>query len=514
MLTTTENLIEVINPATGEQIAEIKASSELDVKEKVQRARNAFSLWSSLSIEKRVKYLTKIYEIIISERENIATVITKNNGKPLTESYLTEIASTLQVMEYFIKEGSKLLSEKNIPLGSLYPTKKSFISHEPYGVIAIVEPWNYPFYLPLVAITKTLLAGNTFVFKPSGAVSLIGKLIEEILLKAELPDGVANVVYGNGQIAEVLINSNIDKVIFTGSVEVGKKIAMSCAHKLLPLSLELGGKDPAIVFKNTNIDYAVGGVLWGALANCGQACASIERVYVESEIYTEFIEKITNLTKELKIGDGLNNETDVGPLTTLEQLKKVEKHVSDAISKGAKLHIGGKRVLKEGFFYEPTILSNVTHAMEIMTEETFGPIIPIMKFETLEEVIRLANDTRYGLSASIWTGELENIKKIAQSLNCGTVWVNDSLFLQAHPACPWQGYKESSLGGSSIYDFVRLKHISIDQGFIPFIRPKSYWWYPYKGKSKSYFNLIEVLFKLNLKEKTASAFQTMIDFLK
>ena len=417
-------------------------------------------------------------------------------------------------MGYYIKSGADLLSEKIIPLGILYPTKKSSLTYEPYGVIGIIEPWNYPFYLPFSAITKTLLSGNTFVFKPASAVSLVGNLIEEICLKAELPNGVANFIYGGGAAAKKLINGNIDKVIFTGSVEVGKEIAENCAKRLLPVTLELGGKDPAIVLKSCNLDYACGGILWGALSNSGQACASIERVYVQSEIYNAFIERITTMVKQLKIGDPFNDETDIGPLINEEQIKKAETHISDAINKGAQLHCGGKRVFEKGFFFEPAVLSNVNHSMKIMTEETFGPVIPIMKFDSIEEAVSLANDTNYGLAASIWTGETENIKNTASKLSCGTVWVNDSLFLQAHPKCPWQGYKESGYGGSSIHDFVRTKHISIDQGYIPSLRPKSFWWYPYKGKSRSFHDLIEVIFKSGVKEKTKAAFQTIVDFLK
>ena len=509
-----ENLISIINPSNGEVISEITPSSNFEIKEKIQKAKTAFPLWSSISIEKRIVYLQKIYGLIIKDRENIAITISKNNGKPLTESYLTEIASTLQVMEYHIKSGAELLSEKNISLGLLYPTKKSSISYEPYGVIGIIEPWNYPFYLPFSAITKALLAGNTFVFKPSSTVSLVGKLIENICLKAELPDGVGNFIYGNGNVAETLIDGGVDKVIFTGSVKVGKQIAETCGKKLLPVSLELGGKDPAIVFKSCNLDYACGGVLWGALSNSGQACASIERVYVQSEVHDEFLEKITNTAKQLKIGDPFNDETDIGPLMNKEQVEKIDAHISDAMNKGAKLHCGGKRITGNGFYFEPTILSHVTHSMKIMNEETFGPVIPVMKFDSTEEAIHLANDTNYGLAASIWTGDTENIKNIASKLNCGTVWVNDSLFLQAHPKCPWLGYKESGYGACSIYDFVRTKHISIDQGYIPSLRPKSFWWYPYKGKARSFHDLIEVIFKSGIKEKTKAAFNTMIDFLK
>lgn len=515
MPTTTEkNLITVINPATLEELGTVQVSTNEEIKDKISLAKDAFPFWSNISIEKRIQYLTKIYEIIINDREKIAKKITENNGKPLAESYLTEIASTLQVMEYFIKNSKELLCDQNIQLGALYPTKKSYITYEPCGIIAIISPWNYPFYLPFSAITKTLITGNTFVFKPSSLVSLIGKQIEEILLKADLPNGVANVIYGNGEIANELINGDIDKVVFTGSVEVGKKIAENCAKRLIPVSLELGGKDPAIVFKTSNIEYACQGVLWGALSNTGQACASIERVYVESEIYNEFAEKLTLLAKDLKVGNGFEDETDIGPLINSEQLKKIEEHIKDATSKGAKLIFGGKRIHEIGFFIEPAILTNVTHKMKIMTEETFGPVIPIMKFETTEEAIRLANDSKYGLASSIWTDDVENAKKVAKNLNFGTVWINDSLFLQAHPACPWTYYKESGYGATSVYDFVKTKHISTDQGFIPMVRPKSYWWYPYKGKARSYRDLIEVLYKPGVKHKAQAAFKTIVDFLK
>ena len=512
--TTKENLIECFNPATGEKIAQIKASGENEVKEKAKRAKDAFFFWSTLNIDKRIQYLSKIYNLIIEGRDNIAKTITKNNGKPLAESYLTEIASTLQVMEHFIKNGKELLDKKNIRLGPLYPTKKSYISYEPIGTVAMIEPWNYPFYLPFSVITKTLLCGNTFLFKPSSTVSVIGKLIEDILIASGLPEGVSNVVYGNSDLAKCLIEADIDKVVFTGSTSVGKEIASTCAKRLIPLSLELGGKDPAIVLKSTNIDYAARGILWGAVSNCGQACASIERVYVESGIYKEFVEKITHFTNLLKVGDGMSEDTDVGPLINNEQLLKVEEHINDAINKGAKVHTGGKRITGPGFFFEPTVLSNVNHSMKIMTEETFGPVIPLMKFDGTEEVIKYANDTKYGLSASIWAGDTKATKEMAERLNCGTVWINDSLFLQAHPACPWTGYKESGYGSLSIYDFLKTKHISTDQGFIPGLRPKSYWWFPYKGKAKSYSDLIEVLFKFGLKEKAKAAFETMINFLK
>jgi len=511
---TTTAQIEVINPATGENIFNISLSSQNDVKEKVRKAREAFSVWSSIGVEKRAQYIKNIYDIIIKKREHIAEVITKNNGKPLAEAYLTEIAAALQVMEHFINKGSQVFADKNIPLGPFYPTRKSFMSYEPLGVMAIIEPWNFPFYLPLSAITKTLIAGNTFVFKPSSVVAMVGKEIEDILNEANLPDGVANVIYGGGSIAETLIDSDVDKVIFTGSVEIGRGIAKKCAERLLPCMLELGGKDPAIVLKNTNLDFAAKGVIWGAISNCGQACASIERVYVEKDVYDAFTEKIVSEVKKLKVGNGLDKETDVGPLINEEQVRKIEDQVQDALSKGAKVLAGGKRLEGKGFFFQPTVLVNINHSMKVMYEETFGPVIPIMSFESIEEAIKLSNDCKYGLAGSIWSSDLQKASKIAKNLNCGTVWVNDSLFQQAHPSCPWQGYKESGYGSSTIYDYTRTKHISVDQGFIPSLRPKNVWWYPYKGKARAYFDLIEVIYKQGIKDKAVAAFHTMIDFLK
>ncbi len=504
-----------INPANGEILEKISCSTPDEVKSKVGFAKEAFPMWSKLPIEARIGYIKNIYQIIVQRKDHIAEIITKNNGKPLAESYLTDIAATLQIMDYFIKNGSKLLSDKSIPLGLLYPTTKSFLSYsDPYGTVAIIQPWNYPFYLPMVAITKGLLTGNTVVFKPSENTPLVGKLIEEILTEAKLPNGVANVVYGDGSIGEVLTSQNIDKVIFTGSVNVGKKIAAKCGEKLIPVGLELGGKDPAIVLRDTNIDYAVKGIWWGALTNSGQACASIERVYVDSSIHDEFVKKLTEATEKLKIGNGFDDDTDMGPVINERQLRIIEDHVNDALSKGAILHTGGQRLSREGLFFAPTVLSNVDHTMKIMIDESFAPVIPVMKFNTIEEAIKLANDTRYGLSASVWTADKKTGKEIARSLSCGTVWINNSLFQQAHPACPWIGYKESGYGGASIYDFVKPKHISIDKGSIPLIRTHNPWWFPYKGKSKTFASLIDVMHGKDLKTRLKAVGSILYSFVK
>lgn len=497
--------LSVINPSSGEHVLDIPFSIKDEVRAKVKLAKDTFPLWRNLDIEERINYLKRIYNLILKNKDLIAKTITLENGKPLAESYLTELGSTLQVMDYFIRKGRKLLSDEKIPLGFLYPTKKSFNVYEPYGTLAIIEPWNYPFYLSMSTITKALLAGNTFVFKPSEYGSLVGKLIEKIITDADLPYGVCNFVYGDGSIGESLVSSNIDKVFFTGSTQVGNRIAESCGERLVPVSLELGGKDPAIVLKDCNLDYVAKGIVWGALTNCGQACASIERVYVHKDIHDELIKKIVDLVKKLNIGNGFDEKTDVGPLNNQNQLNKVQDHLQDALEKGAVLHTGGRRINREGFFFEPTVLSNVNSSMKVMTEETFGPIIPICSFETNEEAIVLANSTKYGLSASIWTSKPYNreTRSLASSLESGTVWINDSLFQQAYPACNWEGYKESGYGGSSIYDFVRTKHISYDRGYIPVVRPSNLWWYPYKGKTDLFRKFVDVLFGIVFRKPTS-----------
>lgn len=497
-----EKLLTVLNPSIGEKIFDIEFSTKDEVTAKAKLAKDAFLSWKNIDIEERINYLKRIYSLILKNKDLIAKTVTLENGKPLAESYLQEVASTLQVMDYFIRKGPKLLSDKRIPLGFLYPTKKSFNVYEPYGTVAIIEPWNYPFYLSMSTITKALLSGNTFVFKPSEYGSLVGKLMEKIITDADLPHGVCNFVYGDGSIGEALVNSSIDKVFFTGSTHVGKKIAQSCAERLIPVSLELGGKDPAIVLKDCNLDYTARGIVWGALANCGQACASIERVYVHKDIHDELVRKVVELVRKLNIGDGFSEKTDIGPLNNENQLKKVQNQIQEALQKGAILHTGGKQTGKEGFFFEPTVLSNVSHDMKIMNEETFGPVIPIYKFETPEEAIRLANSTRYGLAASIWTGSpySKETKRLVSSLDSGTVWINDSLFQQSHPTCNWEGYKESGYGGSSISDFVRTKHVSYDRGYIPLIRSSNLWWYPYEGKTNLFRKFIDILFGIVLRK--------------
>lgn len=479
-----------INPATEEAIGKVKKATEDDVRLKTQAARNSLQFWSGLSVKERALYLKNVYDNITHNHEFekfIAELITKDNGKPLFESYL-EIAALLQNMHYLIKRGSKLLRDKNIFYGLDFLSRKGTDHYKPFGVIAIIQPWNYPFYLPLTAITKALIAGNTVVFKPSEKAPLVGELIEHMFRISGFPTDVVNVVHGDGKTGQILLEQSIDKVIFTGSYEVGEKIKNRCKEK----TLELGGNDPAIVFKNANINNALRGVLWGRFTNCGQACASTKRVYVENDIFNEFTDRLSAMSESLIVGNGLEDDTDIGPLITEGDLKNIDLKTRKAISQGARVLTGGERINRPGFFYKPTILTDVNHDMEVMTEETFGPVLPVMPFKGEAEVIHLANDSRYGLAATIFTGDIGRGREIAEKLDCGTVWINDPLFMQSHPKADWKGEKDSGYGNSSIFDFVKKQHISTDKVPQTFMHP---WQFPYKGKGKWVHRFVNFWFK-------------------
>jgi len=469
-----------INPATEKEIGRVKKATQDEVGLKAQAARDSLKYWSELSLKQRALYLKKVYDTIANSNEYkqyIAKLITEDNGKPLVESYL-EIAALLQNMDYLIKKGPGLLKDKNVFYGFDFLSRKGTDHYKPFGVMAIVQPWNYPFYLPLTAITKALISGNTVLFKPSEKTPLIGKLIEEIFQASDFPRGVFNVVHGDGEVGQILLNQEIDKVIFTGSQSVGEKIAKSSKEK----TLELGGNDPAIVFADANLENALRGVLWAGLTNCGQACASIERVYVENDIYNEFTSRLSQMAENLIVGNGLNDNTDIGPLITEYDLGNIDLKIQRAVSQGAQILTGGERIKinNHGFFYKPTVLTDVNHDMDLMKTETFGPIIPIMSFKGEEEAIHLANDSRYGLAATVFTGNSSRGEEIAKKLDCGTVWINDPLFMQSHPKADWKGEKDSGYGTSSLFDFVRKQHISKDRAPQYFMHP---WQFPYKGKA-------------------------------
>jgi acyl-CoA reductase-like NAD-dependent aldehyde dehydrogenase len=469
------------NPATGEMLRELECCSDVDVHSAVARARAAQPSWAALGVESRIASLRKFQRLLHEHKTEVATLITQEAGKPYVEALSTEILVVLDAARFLITNAFAFLREQPVPHGSVAMKAKSGrILREPYGVIAIVSPWNYPFSIPAVDALAALVTGNAVVLKPSEFTSLVGLKLEELLHRAGVPKEIFQVVVGDGATGAALLNSEIDKLIFTGSVPTGKRIAQTAAHRLLPVVLELGGKDPMLVREDADIDVASSAAVWGAFVNAGQACLSVERCYVHQSLYTKFLEACVAKTRQLRVGNGMDPKTDIGPMIHERQLHIVEDQVEEAKAQGARVLFGGTRLRELGpHFYSPTVLADVTHEMRIMRDETFGPVLSVAPFTSDEEAIRLANDSEFGLSASVWTRDSRRGEAIARQIAAGTVMVNDAISCFGISEAPHGGVKASGIGRShgrfGMEEMVRVKYLDSDR--LP--RMKKLWWYGY-----------------------------------
>ncbi|MBC7899865.1 MAG: aldehyde dehydrogenase family protein, partial [Saprospiraceae bacterium] len=452
-------------------------TSAEDVKGAVKNARKAFETWRKTSFAERRRFIMKAREVILAEMDEIARLISDESGKPVAEALSMEISTVLDLMQYFAKNAEKLLKPRKINIG-LYATlgRSSKIIYQPLGVVGIIPAWNYPFSIPLGETAMALMAGNTVVLKPSELTPFIGLKIGEVFKKAGIPENVVQVVSGAGQTGAALVDSAPDKIMFTGSVATGKKIAEAAAKNLTSVVLELGGKDPMIVFADANLELAANGAIWGAFCNSGQSCSSVERLYVEESAAEKLTNLIVEKTKKLKQGAGSDAATDIGAMSSERQLKIVADHVESFEKEGAKILTGGK---SKDLFFEPTVISGATNAMRAMQEETFGPTLPIATFKTEEEAIRLANDSEFGLTASVWTKDLAKGKRVAEKVEAGTVCVNEVLYTHGIGQTPWGGFKNSGRGRThgveGLMELVQPQHIHVNR----FLFAPNAWWMPY-----------------------------------
>jgi len=470
-----------VNPATGELLREFDCASEAEVQMAVNRARAAQAAWNGLGVHTRISVLRRFRQIVYSNKTEIAQLITREAGKPYIEALLTEVLVVLDAARFLISNVYSLLRDEPLPHGNLaMKTKAGRLVHEPYGVIAIISPWNYPFSIPATETLAALVAGNAVILKPSEFTSVVALKLAEMLHEAGVPKDVFQVAVGGGPTGKALCEAAIDKLIFTGSVPTGKRIAQSTAARLLPVVLELGGKDPMLVLDGADIDVASSGAVWGAFVNAGQACLSVERCYVHRSLYQPFLEACVRKAGQLKVGNGMNEETDVGPMIHELQLKTVEAQVEDAIARGARVLTGGRRMPELGpRFYAPTVLADVTHEMRLMREETFGPLLPILPFDTEEQAIALANDSDFGLAASVWTRDRARGEAVARRIQAGTVMVNDVVSCFGISEAPHGGVKASGVGRAhgrfGLEEMVRVKYLDSDR--LPGM--KKIWWYGY-----------------------------------
>lgn len=468
----------VRNPATVEQIAELPVASPSDVAAAVERGRTAQAAWQETSLAARAQLFYRLRDLLLDEADKLADILTSETGRPRAEVHGNELLYLCDAIGVWAKKSPRYLRAKTIrPHFPLLKTKKVISTYAPRGVIGIISPWNFPLTMTLGEALPALMAGNAVIIKPSELTPLTALFGAEAAVKAGFPENLFQVVTGYAATGEALVDY-ADMIAFTGSVETGKRVMRRAADRLIPVSLELGGKDPMIVLKDAALDRAAGACVWGALMNCGQICTSIERVYVEAPVYQEFVDKVVARVRAMRQGPSAN-EVDVGCMTSEAQLKKVAAQVDDALAKGAKALTGGRRNASlPGYYYEPTVLVDVDHSMQIMTDETFGPILPIAKVNDAAEALRMANASRYGLSGSIFTRDSAAARRLAEGMQSGSVCINDSLVPFIVADAPMGGRKDSGFGirhgAEGIRKFCQQKTVVIDR----FGLKEEFPWYP------------------------------------
>jgi succinate-semialdehyde dehydrogenase/glutarate-semialdehyde dehydrogenase len=475
--------LESFNPATGTLVGAVRTTRPQDVQTVVDTVGQVQPFWAQLTLGDRARYLERAAQVILDESDEIRDLIVREQGKPRNEAFSMELLPSVDALHWLARVGRQVLAEESIAMPQLFlKTKRSAFVYEPIGVVGVIAPWNYPWSIPLGQIATALMAGNGVVLKPSSLTPLIGERIQRVLERAGVPEGLIRVVHGAGTGAAV-VASRTGKIFFTGSVETGRGVGESCARLLKGSVLELGGKDAMIVLPDADVEHAVAGALWAGFANAGQSCSGIERVYVLRPVAERFIEGLVSGAERLRVGDPLSWETEVGPLTSVEQFQTIRGLVDDAVAAGATLRCGGPLApprpdLEAGAFYAPAVLTEVSHEMRIMREEIFGPVLPIVVVDSEDEAVALANDSRFGLGASVWTSDRSKGERVASELEAGMVWINDHMFSHGACQCSWGGVKDSGLGRThskfGLYECVNVKLRVWESSAL-----RDAWWHPY-----------------------------------
>lgn len=449
----------------------MKLEQMTNLKEKLALAKETFPEWKFQPISERISYLKKARRAFYNRIEDLVKVVQSETGKVLPEIYGGEIIANLELFDFYIKNAKKFLANESVAINPLnYPGKKGYIQHRPLGIVGILSSWNYPVALPLRAIVPALVAGNCVAFKPSVEATRIGHVIAEIF-ESVLPEGVFVSAYGGRDVSQTLIEA-ADKINFIGSVSTGKAIAQKCADRLIPYSMELSGKDAAIVLDDCNFERTVNGVIWGAFTNSGQNCASIERLYVVEKIYDRFVKALVPRVQQLQ------RDRDYGPLRNEKQMTLVASHVENARQTGSKILVGGQRI-GNSLYFEPTVIEVKDRNAEFIREETFGPTLPVMKVKNLEEAIHETNSAQFGLTTSVWTKNIPLAESVAPQIESGVVLINNCVFTGALAEAPWGGLKNTGHGVTNskygLLEMTRPHFILIDRSKAS----KETWWYPY-----------------------------------
>jgi acyl-CoA reductase-like NAD-dependent aldehyde dehydrogenase len=461
------------SPVDGEVLDQVEATAADEVAALVDAAHDAQRGWAELTLDARLDVVAKLRRRILSRAEEIATLVHREVGKPIEEAALAEVLPNADLVDYWCQSIEELLEGQNVELDPLsYPSKRGRIHHDPRGVVALITPWNYPVAIPLRTLVPALLAGNAVVFKPSEVAPRSGQLVAS-LFEGLLPKDVLTVIQGGADVGKALVAADVDLVVFTGSVPTGRAIAVACAERLIPCSLELGGKDAAIVLADCNLERAAQGIVWGAFTNGGQNCAAIERVYVEKGIADKFIERVVAITKTLRPG------IDTAMMTTQLQKDKACAHLSEAVEAGAEVLTGGEPD-DDGHAFEPTVVKVDDDDQPFMKDETFGPLLPIVVVDDIDAAVEKANASRYALTTSVWTKRVTWAhQELSRKLRSGVVTVNNHAFTGALPAAPWTGIGDTGSGITNsphaLHSLTRVRFVLEDSSSAT----RELWWYPY-----------------------------------
>ena len=509
-----------INPATGADIGEV-APTRIDAMPEIfAAARAAQRIWADYSFKQRRECIFKIRDYLLENAETIAKVISANNGKTLSDAMNTEVLPCVMGADWYAKKARKILAKQWMTASNiLFSNKRAYILRLPLGVVGIVSPWNYPLAIPFGEIIMGLMAGNAVLFKAASETSLVGVEIEKAIAAGGLPDGLFRLIVGQGQkVTAAFFANGIDKIFFTGSVAVGKTLMRQAADNITPLSLELGGNDAMIVLDDANLERAVNGAIWGGFQNSGQTCAGVQRIYVHESVADRFCALLKQRTESLRQGvDRGQFDIDVGAMTTPRQIEMVKEAVADALAKGAKV-LASARIRQEdaAYFYPCTAFVDVDHRMKLMSEEVFGPVIGIMKFDTDEAAIALANDSTLGLTSSIWSMDNDRARAIAVRLETGVTTINDHVVTHGSPELPWLGWKQSGLGSThshlGLEEMTRVKVVHFD------IAPQlnaNLWWFPVrKIKYELLLDTVNILFGKTLQARSKAIRRVMPKLLR
>jgi acyl-CoA reductase-like NAD-dependent aldehyde dehydrogenase len=438
-------VVQSFAPLTGELLGEVPVMSSHQVREVVDRARAAQEAWAAVPIVARAEQMLRFRDCIVEHSDELATLLARENGKPKPEAMVQEIAVVADLCTFLAKEAERILAVEERSL-RMMPHRKSFIHYIPRGVVGVIGPWNYPLQLPLRDLLTAVIAGNAAVVKPSEVTPLIMVRAKELWDQSGMPPDLFGVVTGYGQTGAALVDAGIDMCLFTGSVRTGRRVASACGERLIPCVMELGGKAPLLACSDCDIERTADAIVFGGFANAGQVCISVERVYAHRGIYQTLVLEVEKRIRKLRLGDPVSEHCDIGGIAFAGQIAVAEAHIEDALNNGARLVCGGHRGPGEGQVFLPTLLIDCNHDCTVMKEEIFGPIVPMMQVSSEEEAIQLANDSRLGLNAYVFSEDPVRARALAEQIEAGSVLINDVLLNGGLPETPFGGIKQSGFG--------------------------------------------------------------------